>query len=175
MSERAWEAAKTAKMPKFYFDLAAAKRLAEKGQTPWTPALPQLFGLREGIRLIREEGLDNVFARHQRLGRMARAGARALGLKLLADETCASPAVTSIRAPEGLEAKALRKLALDKYGVVFAGGQGQLADSIFRIGHLGFVSETDVLTAITVLGAVLQEMGVTCDTGAALAATQSEM
>ena len=175
MSARAWEAYKTAKMPRFYFDLEAARKLVEKGQTPWTPAVPQLFGLREGIRLIMEEGLDNCYARHERMGRMARSGCAALGLKLLAAPECASPAVTGVWAPEGLEAKAIRKLALEKYGVVFAGGQGKLAESIFRIGHLGFVNETDVLTAMAVIGAVLNEMGFACDTGVGIEAARAEL
>lgn len=159
MSERAWAAYQNSKMPRFYFDLAEAKAFAEKGQNPFTPALPQVYGLQESLRLLRQEGLQNVFARHQRLADAVRAGAKALGLKLLANHPNASNCVTAIWAPEELGPDKIRKFMLNKYGVVLAGGQGKLKESIFRIGHLGYVAETDILGCMAALGSGLKELG----------------
>ena len=88
-----------AKMPRFYFDLTQAKKYLEQGQTPWTPAVPQVLQLREGLRTIEKEGLQNCFARHARFANATREGVKALGLKLLAEESCASNAVTSSLTP----------------------------------------------------------------------------
>lgn len=170
ISHRAAEAMKSAKAPRFYFDLAKARQYLAEGQTPWTPAVPQVLQLREALKLIEKEGLEQCFARHARLARATREGVKALGLKLLADESCASPAVTSVRKPEGVAVAALRKLMLQKYGVVLAGGQGALKDDIFRIGHLGLVSETEIIAALGTLGLALRELGLPVDAGAGAAA-----
>ena len=170
MNERAWEAYKKAKMPRFYFDLMEAKTFAEKGQNPFTPALPQIYGLQESLRLLRQEGLQNVFARHQRLADATRAGVKALGLTLFAKEQCASNCITAITAPKELGPDKIRKLLLQKYGLVLAGGQSHLKDSVFRIGHLGYVSDTDILGCMAALGAGLKELGMKVDPGAGVAA-----
>lgn len=170
MNERAWEAYKKAKMPRFYFDLMEAKTFAEKGQNPFTPALPQIYGLQESLRLLRQEGLQNVFARHQRLADATRAGVKALGLTLFAKELCASNCITAITAPKELGPDKIRKLLLQKYGLVLAGGQSHLKDSVFRIGHLGYVSDTDILGCMAALGAGLKELGMKVDPGAGVAA-----
>ena len=175
VSERAWAAYKQANMPRYYWDLGKAKDFALKGQTPWTPALPQYFGLRESLRLIKLVGLPNCFARHARLGAMARAGAQGLGLSLLADPKHASNCVTAIKKPEGVETAAIRKLMLQKYGIVLAGGQGHMKEAIFRLGHLGYVNEMDVLTALGALGMVLVELGVKVDPAAGVAAAQAAL
>lgn len=176
MSERAWKANAQAKMPRFYFDLLKAKKIQdEKKQTPWTPSLPQMYGLAEGLRMIEQEGLENCFARHRRLGGAVRAACKAMGLRLLADPKYASNAVTSIFPPEGVTNKQVRSLLLNKYGVVLAGGQGKLADEIFRIGHLGYVCETDVFSALAALAAGLRELGAKVDTAAALDAAHAEL
>jgi len=166
VNERGMQAMETAKMPRFYFCLKEAKRYLDQGQTPWTPAVPQVFQLQASLRLIGKEGLQNCFARHARLSRAVREGVKALGLKLLADEAVASSAVTAVRKPEGIEVAAIRKLMLQKYDVVLAGGQGSLKDDIFRIGHLGLVFETDVIACLGALGLALKELGWKCDPGA---------
>jgi aspartate aminotransferase-like enzyme len=163
---RAAAAMKQAKMPRFYFDLAKAKSYLEQGQTPWTPAVPQVLQLREGLRLLEKEGLQHCFARHARFARATREGVKALGLTLLADESCASNAVTSVRNPEGIDGAALRKLMRDKHGVVLAGGQGSLKDAIFRIGHLGYVGESDIIATLALLGLGLKELGLKGDPAA---------
>jgi len=170
MGDRAAAAMKQAKMPRFYFDLAKAKSYLDQGQTPWTPAVPQVFQLREGLRLLEKEGLQNCFARHARFARATREGVKALGLTLLADERCASNAVTSVRNPAGVDGAALRKLMREKYSVVLAGGQGSLKDAIFRIGHLGYVGEADIIATLALLGLALKELGMNVDPAAGASA-----
>lgn len=170
VNDRALAAMKQAKMPRFYFDLARAKSYLDQGQTPWTPAVPQVFQLREGLRLIEKEGFQSCFARHAKFAKATREGVKALGLTLLADESCASNAVTSVRNPEGMEGAALRKLMREKYGVVLAGGQGGLKDAIFRIGHLGYVSESDIIATLALLGLGLKDLGLKVDPAAGASA-----
>jgi len=172
-SKRAMAAAQVAKMPKFYFDILKAQEFAEKHETPWTPAIPQFYGLQQGLRLMLQEGLPAFQARHLRLRDAARAGATALGLRLLVDDPAiASPVITAIYAPEAIGPDPIRKLALTKYGVVYATGQDALKASVFRIGHLGFVDDADMLAALGVLGNVLVELGFPCDPSAGIVAAQ---
>lgn len=170
ISDRAWAAMAGAKMPRFYWDLKKAKDYLERGQTPWTPAVPQFFQLREALKILEAEGLQACFARHARLAAAVRAGVGALGLKLFADPAHASNAVTSVKKPDGIEVSALRKLMLQKYGVVLAGGQQQLQNEIFRIGHLGYVSEPEIIATLGALGLALRELGSKVDSWAGVAA-----
>lgn len=170
MNDRAWAAYKQARMPRFYFDLGEARSFQEKGQNPFTPAIPQVYGLQESLRLLRQEGLQNVFARHQRLADAVRRGATALGLELLAKPANASNCITAIKPPEGLEADKVRKYLLEKYGLVLAGGQAHLKGKIFRIGHLGYVCETDILGCMSALGIGLKELGMKVEPSAGVAA-----
>jgi len=172
VSERAWKAYETAKMPRFYMDVKAAKDYLERGQTPWTPALPQIFGLQVSLRTILSEGLKASFERHRRMGKAVRDGVAAMGLQLFADPARASNTVTAIISPDGITPAAIRKHLLEKYSVVLAGGQQKLMDSIFRIGHMGYVSEAEVIACLAALGTALNELGFATDTGAAIAAAQ---
>jgi aspartate aminotransferase-like enzyme len=175
-SPRALAAAKEAKMPRFYFDVLEAAKLAAIGQTPWTPAIPQFFGMQEGLRLIMQETLPAFQARHLRLRNAVRAAVRALGLKLLVeDDNIASPVITALYAPEAIGPDAIRKLALRKYGVVYAVGQDSLKSTVFRIGHLGYVNDADVFAALSVLGSVLMELGYDCDPAAGVVAAQKSI
>jgi aspartate aminotransferase-like enzyme len=155
-SPYAWERQASATLPKFYFDWRLAKRSAEEGSTPWTPALSLFFGLQVALRLMRDEGLPRLFERHQRLARFTRDGLVDLGIKLLADPRFASPTVTTAWVPEGVNAKQLLKALEERHGVVLAGGQGKLSGQIFRIGHMGWVDQDD-------LAAVLQALRVELD------------
>jgi aspartate aminotransferase-like enzyme len=174
VNDRAKEAMERCTTPRFYLDLRKAKQYLEQGQTPWTPAVPLIWQLGDALKLIEAEGLQNSFARHARLAAMTRAGAKALGLTLFAaDESRASNAVTSIRRPEGIATADLRKLMRDKYAVVISGGQGKIKDDIFRIGHLGFVGEKEILAALGCLGLALKEMGQAVDPAAGVAAAMA--
>jgi aspartate aminotransferase-like enzyme len=159
VSQRAWEAYREAKMPRFYLDLGRHKEALERGQTPWTPALSVLFGLDVALEMMEAEGLENIFARHARIGEMTRQGVKALGLRLLADERYASNTVTAVVVPDGVDERVLRRLLEDEYGVVLAGGQGKLSGKIFRIGHLGWVTEEDIRDTLDSLAQALPRVG----------------
>lgn len=158
VSKAAWEACARATMPRFYFDFAAAKSSLDKGQTPFTPAVSLFFALAEALNMIEAEGLDNVVQRHRRIGEHTRRGVKALDLALLADERCASNVVTAVKVPEGVQCKDLLRKMREELGVVLAGGQGALAEKIFRIGHIGFVTEADIDDALRSLQTVLGEL-----------------
>ncbi|MCJ7509744.1 MAG: alanine--glyoxylate aminotransferase family protein [Dehalococcoidia bacterium] len=159
VSPRAWEAHAKAKMPRFYFDITAAKSYLERGQTPWTPAVSVFYGLDLALDMMAQEGLENIFARHRRIGQFTRDGVKSLGLKLFADERFASDTVTAVKVPEGVDGKALQRLCEDEYDLIIAGGQAKLGGKIFRIGHLGFVSQEDVKAALDVLAKALPRVG----------------
>ncbi len=152
MSQRAWQAYDKAKMPKVYWDLGRARKIFdEKGQTPWTPAVSTLYALEVGLDLIEKEGLQNVFARHAKVAKAAREGAKSLGLTLFPKESHASNTVTAINSPQGVDAKKLLQILREEYGVVLSGGQQKLEGKIFRIGHLGWVNEADMTEVIAAL------------------------
>ena len=165
LSPRAWAAVERARMPRFYFDLTLHRDAMAKGETPWTPAISVAFGLDEGIRLIEAEGYPQIFARHAACGAAARAGLRALGVRLLADPDVASNTVTSAWLPDGVEWSALTK-ACRARGLVLAGGQGPLTGKIFRVGHLGSVSSDDMVRCMEILEEALTELGVQVERGA---------
>lgn len=170
VSKKAWLAHEKATMPRFYFDFKAAKKFAEIGETPWTPAISVIYGMQEAIKMLKEEGLENIFARHEKMTKAVRAAVKALGLKLLVeDESIASKAVTPVFPPEGVEADKLRKIIREKYGVVLAGGQEDLKGKIFRIGHLGYIDKLELIAAISALEI---ELGDKVKKGVAIAAAE---
>src|SRR5437899_8801810 len=158
VSERAWAQQARARSPRFYFDWKEARTWAEKGMTPFTPAVPVAFALQEGLHMLEEEGLPNVYERHSRLARATQAGLQALGFELYAREGYRSNTVTSGLPPPGLDVGALRKLLNDRYGVVIAGGQGKMTGKMVRVGHLGAVAEGDVVQVIWAIEQALEEL-----------------
>jgi aspartate aminotransferase-like enzyme len=158
LSERAWERAKTAKTPRFYFDLKRERDNLAKNTTAWTPAITLIIGLRECLAMMKEEGYPQIFARHERNARATRSAAEALELRLLAPES-PSPAVTGIHVPDGVDGGKLVAYLRDKMGVTFAGGQDHLKGKIVRIAHLGYMGTFDVLTAIAALELGLTHFG----------------
>lgn len=144
VSEKAWKAHAEAKMPRYYWDFTKAKNFLEKGQTPWTPGVTIFYALGVSLDMILKEGLPNVFARHAKVAKMAREGVKSLGLNLFPDEKYASNTVTAVKAEGKFEVPKLRQILRDEYKVVIAGGQGDLTGKIFRIGHLGWVTEKDM-------------------------------
>lgn len=157
-SERARERAFTTKTPRFFWDIKAAHASYLKHQTPYTPAVTEWYALQAALRLIETEGIENGWRRHALMGAMARAGVKAIGLQLLAqDEEHASNSVTAVIAP--IEPKVLRKVARDGFGVQLAGGQAKLEATIFRIGHLGYVTPNDVILALAATEMALAKAG----------------
>ncbi|TFG45154.1 MAG: alanine--glyoxylate aminotransferase family protein, partial [Dehalococcoidia bacterium] len=161
VSEAGWQAYAEAKMPRFYFDLGKAKKSLEKGQTPWTPNVSAVLAFRVALDMMLAEGIENIFARHERMGKFTREGVKALGLNLLADEKYASNTVTSVVADRGLDAKKLNKIMFEEFDIVLAGGQGPLEGKIFRIGHLGMVNESDIQAVFDALKTALPKAGFT--------------
>ena len=157
VSERAWQANKEAKLPRFYWDFAEAKRYLLRGETPYTPAVSLLYGLQAALHMIGDEGLPNVFARHERICDRVRTCSRALGFSTFAADEVASRTVTALSAPEGLSAKEI-VVAMRERGIVIAGGQGKYEHTALRIGHMGFVTEADIDEVLRLLGEVVSEM-----------------
>ena len=173
INEKAWKSYENSKMPKFYWDFKSLKKWMEKSQTPYTPALPQLFGLRESLKIILDEiGLENNFKRHKILGKATREGIKALGLELLCkDENVQSNTVTAILG-ENIDIESIRKIMREKYGVITAGGQGKLTDKILRIGHLGFISSLDIIATIASLEMALHNTGFKVELGKGVASAE---
>jgi aspartate aminotransferase-like enzyme len=159
VSKAAWQARAKATMPRFYWDFAQAKSYLERGQTPWTPAITTVFALSVSLDMMLAEGLANIVARHARLGKAARNGVKSLGLSLFAEESHASNTVTAVAASDGLDTRKMLKLLREEHGVVLAGGQQRLDGKIFRIGHLGWVSDDDIKKVISALKIALPQAG----------------
>ena len=160
VSEKGWEAHKEAKMPRAYWDFSAAKRYLERNQTPWTPAVSVLFALDKGLELLEREGLEGVQARHARVAGIVRDGVKSLGLKLLVkDERYASNTVTAVWPPDGVDANQLVKAVRTESDIELAGGQGALTGKIFRVGHLGWVTDADAHRVVESLRTVLPKLG----------------
>ena len=175
MSDRAWAAYATSDLPKFYLDLGPYRKTAAKDSNPFTPAVNLYFGLEAALDMMQKEGLESIFERHARHRAAAQAGMEAIGLPLFAAKGHGSPAITAV-APEGLDAELLRKTVKEKFDILLAGGQDHLKGKVFRIGHLGYVCDRDVLTAVSAIEATLQSLGLHKGTmGAGVAATSAAL
>ncbi|MEM8808664.1 MAG: alanine--glyoxylate aminotransferase family protein [Cyanobacteria bacterium P01_G01_bin.38] len=158
VSDKAWEAYETAKLPRYYFDLGKYRKSAAKDSTPFTPPINLYFALHAALEMMRAEGLEGIFARHQRHQQATRAAMKALRLPLLAPDDRASTAVTAVM-PEGVEAEQIRSVMRKQFDIALAGGQDHLKGKIFRIGHLGFICDRDILTTVGALETTLQSLG----------------
>ena len=161
VSPEAWQAHAEARMPRFYWDFTRAKNSLEKGQNPWTPAVSVVYGLVVSLDMMLKEGLPNIFERHRRIGQMTRDGVKALGLPLFAEESHASNTVTAVAPPESVDIKKLRQVMQAEHQIALAGGQQRLDGQIFRIGHLGWVTEKEIEEVLSALKAALPKAGFT--------------
>jgi aspartate aminotransferase-like enzyme len=173
LSERAWAVAEKAGSPRFYFDLRIERKSQAKNTTAWTPAISLVEGLRVALEMMRGEGLENIFARHARLAGGMRSALRALGLDIFPRDLL-SESVSAVSVPEGVDGKAIPRLMQNEQGITIAGGQAHLSGKIFRIGHMGYVDESDMLAAIGGLERVLSSLGHELEKGAGLTAAQEE-
>lgn len=174
ISDKAWKIVEQASLPKFYFDWKKAKKSMveeELANTPYTPNVSLIMQMAKSIELIEAEGLEAVWARHAKMAAAVRAGVQAMGLKLFATGK-PSNAVTSIRVPEGVDGGKLFKTVRDTYGITLAGGQGQIKGKIFRIGHLGYADDWDVIAALAAVERGLREQGYQFELGAGVAAAE---
>lgn len=170
LSERAWKRVDLSRLPKYYFSLTKARESLKSNDTPWTPAVSLLIGVDVALEMIRAEGIENVWARHDRLARAVRSAVLALGLKPLA--VFPSNALTAVWIPEGLDAKKFNKTLKEKYQITIAGGQGHLTNKIFRIAHLGYYDELDMIAMVSALEMTLRDCGYTFEAGTGLQAAQ---
>jgi aspartate aminotransferase-like enzyme len=171
VSDKAWKAADGAKTPKFYFNFKKERENLAKNQTNFTSAVTLIIGLNSCIAMLREEGLPNIFARHDRLAKATRAAVAALGLKLYPKEN-PSTSLTAIEAPAGVDGQAIYKNLREKYGITGAGGQDKLKGKIFRIAHLGYADTFDVITAVAGIEMVLKGLGHPVKLGTGVGAAQ---
>ncbi|HVO29238.1 MAG TPA: alanine--glyoxylate aminotransferase family protein [bacterium] len=172
LSAKAQEAMKKSDLPKFYFSFAKELASQQKGETAWTPAISLVLGLDVALAQMKAEGYEKIVARHHRLAEATRAGAKAMGLELLAPES-PSDACTAIKAPNGIDGQAVVKEMRDRHGIIIAGGQDQLKGKIFRLSHMGYVDRFDILTALAASGDVLKRLGAKVDVEKGLAAAEA--
>ena len=156
VSEKAWEAAKKSYLPKFYLNLKSYKKSLASNSNPYTPAVNLVFALDESLKMMKEEGLENIFSRHNRHKLAVSSAIKALNLKLFADEEHLSPSITAIETGE-IDAEEFRKTIKNKYDILLAGGQDHLKGKIFRVGHLGYINDRDIITVITAISNALLE------------------
>lgn len=171
LSAKAWKFQETAKCPRFYFDFKKERKNLKDNTTAYTPAVSLITGLLEALKLLKEEGIDNVFARHDRLARATRAACVAMGLKLLAPES-PSNAATGAFVPDGVDGGKLVKYLRDEMGVTLAGGQDHLKGKILRIAHLGYVDTFDIIISISAIEMALAKSGHKVQFGRGVAAAQ---
>jgi len=165
----AWERAGRSTNPRFYFDWARMKASLDTGTTPFTPAVSLVASLDVALGLLLEEGLEAAFARHAALGRACREGAKAMGLELFSPDEDRSAVVTAILTPAGVDARELVLALRDRLGITVAGGHGDLASRLFRIGHIGYYDVFDITTALAAVELLLVESGAEIERGAAVA------
>ncbi len=172
LSQKAGKLIETSKCPKYYFSLKAAKKAIEKTDTPFTPAIGLIIALTESLNMIKKEGLQNIFSYYSKLAKATREAAKALGLKIFAKEDCSSDAITAIEVPSGVNGEKMVEAMRDIYHVTIAGGQAELKGKVFRIAHMGYINEFDIITAISCLEKVLKEMKYSFQLGTGVAAAQ---
>jgi len=174
-SPKALAAMKDAKCRKCYFDFADHMKANPTGYFPYTPALPLLYGLRESLAVLQEEGLENVFARHHHLAEGARAAVKAWGLKTCAKEPkWNSDTVTAIMVPQGFNGADVIDRAYRRYDLALGAGLSQVAGKLFRIGHLGDLNELMLLGAIAGAEMAMRDVGIEVELGSGVAAAQAQ-
>jgi aspartate aminotransferase-like enzyme len=169
LSEKAWKAVENSDLPKYYFNFKKERKKLSETSTAYTPAITLIIGLREMLERAREIGFENIYAENERMAKATRAAMKALGLELFAPDA-PSPALTAVKAPEGIDAQEIVKIMREEHGVTIAGGQAQAKGRIFRIAHMGHISQWDLLTAVGALETTLAGLGHKFTPGAGAAA-----
>jgi aspartate aminotransferase-like enzyme len=169
VSSAAWERSARSSASRFYFDWARMRTSLEGGTTPFTPAVSLVAALDVALERLVAEGLDAAFARHAALGRACREGIKAMGLELFSPDEERSAVVTAILTPEDVDARELVLALRDRFGITVAGGHGELAPRMFRIGHIGYYDIFDITTALAAVELLLVESGASVERGAAVA------
>jgi aspartate aminotransferase-like enzyme len=170
VSPDAWAAVDRGESSRYYFDWHRTRIAQETFDPSFTPAVSIVVGLDVALGILLDEGLEQAFERHARLGRACRAGVKAMGLELFSPDDDRSAVVTAINAPDGIDSGELVQTLRDRQGVVLAPGQGPLKGKIFRIGHIGYYDVFDITTALAGVELVLSELGAEIDRGVAVTA-----
>ncbi|MEK9138159.1 MAG: aminotransferase class V-fold PLP-dependent enzyme, partial [Bacteroidota bacterium] len=173
LSHRAIDMMQSSKLPKFYFDLRKALKSYEQDDTPWTPAVSLIIGVDAALEMIRAEGIENVWKRHERLATALRAGVAAIGLRLFSNSP--SHAVTPVWLPEGMDWKGFNKTLKVDNGITIAGGQDEYAGKIFRVSHLGYYDDLDMVTVMAALERTLAVLSYKFTMGTGVGAVQSAL
>jgi aspartate aminotransferase-like enzyme len=169
LSDKAWQFVERSTLPRFYFDFKKELKNLTKNQSAYTPAISLVVGLAESLRMIRREGLENIIARHARLARATRAAMTALGLQLYAPQAY-SDAVTAVVAPPGIDGQKVVKILREKHNLTIAGGQDQAKGKIFRLAHMGYIDQSDIIAGIAAVEMTLKELGYHFELGAGVKA-----
>ncbi len=177
LSDKAWEAVNASKLPKFYWDYKKYRKglLKEGENPPYTPAISLLMAQAEALKMIKEEGLQEVFARHKKLALATQAGVAALGLELFAKQDVSSYIITAVKAPEGIDIGKVIKTMNLKHDIMITGGQKHLKGKIFRIGHCGYTDSLDLIKTFAALEYSLAEAGYKVEMGASVGAVQKAL
>ncbi|RFA33181.1 aminotransferase [Virgibacillus dokdonensis] len=171
-SKRAWDVIEKNPHARFYLDMRRYRLKLQEDSTPFTPAVSLLQGLKQALTLVEEEGLENIFYRHEMMKNMTREAFKALSIPLLTTDKNASPTVTAVK-PQDFAAEDLRKIVKNDFGLTLAGGQQHLKGQIFRIGHMGYCSPADVLQVISIIEIGLQQIGKHVELGTGVQAAQA--
>ncbi len=158
ISPKAWAQGEKAKNAKFYFNFKKEKDALATNQTAFTAPVSLIVGLDQSLKMMKEEGLANIFARSAKLALATREAMKAIGLKPYPKE-CPSDSVTAIEAPEGYDGEKIYKDLRVKYGITAAGGQDQLKGKVFRIANMGYIDTFDIIIAVAAVEMVLKGMG----------------
>jgi aspartate aminotransferase-like enzyme len=170
VSGRAFETARAATTPRYYFDWERTRASQGKGENPFSPAISLYLGLDVALGMILDEGLEAAYERHVRLGRACRAGVKAMGLELFSPDEDRAAVVTAIRMPAEVDGQAVVLSMRERSGVTIIGGQGEVRGKIVRIGHIGYVDVFDVTTALAALEVAMVEAGADIERAAAVTA-----
>ncbi len=171
VSPKAWKLIEASKTGRYYLDLRKAKKALDKTDTPFTSSITLIIALNEALKMMQQDGLENIFKRHKVMAQATRAAVKALGLDLFAP-TAASDGVTAACVPAGIDGEKMVKTMRDTYGVTIAGGQAELKGKVIRIAHMGFITESDIIMGITCLEKVLTQMGYKFALGAGVKAAE---
>ena len=171
LSDRAWKLVEKSNLPKYYFDFKKELKNTKKNQSSYTPAISLFVGLREALTMIRKEGLEAVFRRHEKLAEAIRRAVKALGLELYAPDS-PSNAVTAVKIPVGIDGEKLKDLFFEKFGITVAEGQDRAKGKIIRIAHLGYYERLDMIMVISALEMLLKEMGYAFELGTGVKAAE---
>ena len=174
VSPKAWALIEKSTLPKYYFDFKAYRKALAKTDTPFTPAINLMIALKEALKIIKEEGLEAIFERHNKMALAVRSAVKAMGLELFAPDAY-SDGVTAVKVPQGIDGEKLVKTMRDKYGVGIAGGQDEMKGKMFRIATMGYITASDLVVCFATLETVLNDMGYKFQLGSGVMALEETL